>query len=132
MLRDITIGQYYPSDSILHQLDPRVKLMGTLVYVLSLFFFRGVSGFLAVTLGLAVLIRLSGVPVGYMVKGLKAIAVILILTGMFNLLLTPGEPLISFGGVGGLWLMEDMLIRSNSPWKKLNGFFGRWMGAMRI
>ena len=99
MLRDITIGQYYPSDSILHQLDPRVKLMGTLVYVLSLFFFRGVSGFLAVTLGLAVLIRLSGVPVGYMVKGLKAIAVILILTGMFNLLLTPGERLISFGAV---------------------------------
>lgn len=99
MLRDITIGQYYPSDSILHQLDPRVKLMGTLVYVLSLFFFRGVSGFLAVTLGLAVLIRLSRVPVGYMVKGLKAIAVILILTGMFNLLLTPGEPLISFGAV---------------------------------
>lgn len=97
MLRDITIGQYYPSDSVLHQLDPRVKLMGTLVYVLSLFFFRGLAGFLAVTLGLAVLIRLSKAPFRYMVKGLRAIAVILVLTGMFNLFLTPGEELAAFG-----------------------------------
>ncbi len=97
MLRDITIGQYYPSDSILHKLDPRVKLLGTLVYVLSLFFFRGAAGFAAVTLGLAALIRLSKVPLRYMVKGLKAIGVILVLTGMFNLFLTPGEPLASFG-----------------------------------
>ena len=57
MIRDITIGQYYPSNSIIHRLDPRVKLMGTLVYVLSLFIFRGIPGFLAVTAGLAVLIR---------------------------------------------------------------------------
>ncbi|MCI9176714.1 MAG: energy-coupling factor transporter transmembrane protein EcfT [Lachnospiraceae bacterium] len=97
MLRDITIGQYYPSDSVLHKLDPRVKLMGTLVYVLSLFFFRGAAGFAAVTLGLAGMIHLSKVPFRYMVKGLKSIAVILVLTGLFNLFLTPGEPLASFG-----------------------------------
>ena len=97
MLRDITIGQYYPSDSVLHKLDPRVKLMGTLVYVLSLFFFRGAAGFAAVTLELAGMIHLSKVPFRYMVKGLKSIAVILVLTGLFNLFLTPGEPLASFG-----------------------------------
>lgn len=96
MIRDITIGQYYPSNSIIHRLDPRVKLMGTLVYVLSLFIFRGIPGFLAVTAGLAVLIRCSKVPFGYMVKGLKAIAVILVITAAFNLFLTPGEPLVSF------------------------------------
>lgn len=44
MIRDITIGQYYPANSIIHKLDPRVKLMGTLFYVLSLFIFRGLQG----------------------------------------------------------------------------------------
>lgn len=96
MIRDITIGQYYPSGSILHRLDPRVKLMGTLAYVLSLFIFRGIVGFAAATVGLIALVKLSKVPFGYMVKGLKAIMVVLVITAIFNLLLTPGEPLASF------------------------------------
>lgn len=96
MLRDITIGQYYPSNSIIHRLDSRVKLVGTLAYVLSLFFFRNVLGFAAVTLGLAVLVKLSKVPFHYIVKGLKAIMIILVMTGLFNVFLTPGEPLLSF------------------------------------
>ena len=95
MIRDITIGQYYPSNSIIHRLDPRVKLMGTLTYVLSLFLFRGLAGFAAVTAGLAAVVKLSKVPFRYMVKGLKAIAAILAITVMFNLFLTPGEPLVS-------------------------------------
>ncbi len=64
MIRDITIGQYYPSGSILHRLDPRVKLMGTLAYVLSLFIFRGIVGFAAATVGLIALVKLSKVPFG--------------------------------------------------------------------
>lgn len=96
MIRDITIGQYYPSKSFLHSLDPRVKLMGTLIYVLSLFLFRGPAGLAAVTLGLIALVWLSHVPFRYMVKGLKAIWVILIMTAMFNLFRTPGEPVVSF------------------------------------
>lgn len=96
MLRDITIGQYYPADSIIHKLDPRTKLMATLVYILSLFLFRNVAGFAAVTLWLLLVIRMSKVPFGYMVKGLKAIVIILIITVVFNLFLTPGETLISF------------------------------------
>ncbi|EOS24536.1 hypothetical protein C806_02047 [Lachnospiraceae bacterium 3-1] len=96
MIRDITIGQYYPSNSIIHKLDPRVKLMGAFVYVLSLFIFRGIAGFAAVTIGLAVLIWFSKVPFRYMVKGLKAIVVILAITAIFNLFLTPGKPLVSF------------------------------------
>lgn len=96
MLRDITIGQYYPADSIIHKLDPRTKLMATLVYILSLFLFRNVAGFAAVTLWLLLVIRMSKVPFGYMVKGLKAIVIILVITVVFNLFLTPGETLISF------------------------------------
>ena len=96
MLRDITIGQYYPAESVIHKLDPRTKLMATLVYILSLFLFRNVAGFAAVTFWLLLVIRMSKVPFGYMVKGLKAIVIILVITVVFNLFLTPGETLISF------------------------------------
>lgn len=96
MLRDITIGQYYPADSVIHKLDPRTKLMATLVYILSLFVFRNVAGFAAVTLALAVIILLSKVPFGFMVKGLRAIVIILVITAVFNLFLTPGEALVAF------------------------------------
>jgi len=96
MLRDITIGQYYPADSVIHKLDPRTKLMGALLYIVSLFVFRGVAGFAAVTLTLIFIIALSKVPFGYMVRGLKAIVVILVITIVFNLFLTPGEPLVEF------------------------------------
>ena len=71
MLRDITIGQYYPADSVLHKLDPRTKLMATMIYILSLFVFRNLAGFAAVTAGLLAVVLLSKVPVGYMVKGLN-------------------------------------------------------------
>ena len=96
MLRDITIGQYYPADSVIHKLDPRTKLMATLIYILSLFVFRNVAGFAAVTLALVFIIVLSEVPFGFMVKGLKAIVIILIITALFNLFLTPGDALVTF------------------------------------
>lgn len=91
MLRDITLGQYYPADSIIHKLDPRIKLMGAFVYILSLFMFRGVIGFAVVTAALLTVIHLSKVPFSYMVKGLKAIVVLMVITALFNLFLTPGE-----------------------------------------
>ncbi len=96
MLRDITIGQYYPGDSVIHKLDPRTKLMATLIYILSLFVFRNVAGFAAVTFALVFIIVLSQVPFGFMVKGLKAIVIILIITALFNLFLTPGDALVTF------------------------------------
>lgn len=96
MLRDITIGQYYPADSVIHKLDPRVKLMGTLAYLLSLFLFRGIVGFIVVTLGLILLIKLSKIPFKYMVKGLKAIVIILVFTAFLHLFLTKGEVLAEF------------------------------------
>ena len=96
MLRDITIGQYYPANSVIHRLDPRVKLMGVLSFVVSLFVFRGLAGFVSVTLALVLIIHLSKVPFDYMVRGLKPIVVILLITVIFNLFLTPGEPLVEF------------------------------------
>lgn len=94
MLRDITIGQYYPADSVIHKTDPRVKLLAVVIYVVSLFTFRNAAGFIFVTIVLAGIIKLSKVPFHFMVKGLKAIVIVLIITAVFNLFMTPGEPLI--------------------------------------
>ena len=49
MLRDITLGQYYPADSVVHKLDPRVKLFATMIYIIALFTFRGILGFAIIT-----------------------------------------------------------------------------------
>lgn len=88
MIRDITIGQYYPADSLIHRLDPRVKLFGTMLFLIAVFSFRGIAGFALITIFLAGVIKLSKVPFRYMVKGLKAIWVLMALTAFFNLFLT--------------------------------------------
>lgn len=96
MLRDITIGQYYPTGSVIHRMDPRVKLSGTLIFLISVFVYQGIVGFLIVTLFLAGVIGISRVPFRYMIKGLRAIMVLMLITALFNLFLTPGEVLVSF------------------------------------
>lgn len=90
MIRDITIGQYYPAKSILHRLDPRVKLVSTLLYLISLFLFKSIPGYLVATLFLACIIRISKVPFKFIVKGLKPIMILLMFTVVFNLFLTRG------------------------------------------
>ncbi|MGN0350412.1 MAG: energy-coupling factor transporter transmembrane component T family protein [Roseburia sp.] len=96
MLRDITLGQYYPADSVIHKLDPRVKLFGTMVFIVSLFCFKGIVAFILATVFLIAVIKASKVPFKFMVKGLKAIMVLMLITAVFNLFLTPGDVLISF------------------------------------
>lgn len=96
MLRDITIGQYYPTGSVIHRMDPRVKLFGTLVFLISVFVYQGIVGLAVVTVFLAGVIGVSRVPFGYMVRGLRAIMVLMLITALFNLFLTPGELLVSF------------------------------------
>ncbi|MDO4344519.1 MAG: energy-coupling factor transporter transmembrane component T [Eubacteriales bacterium] len=94
MIRDITIGQYYPADSVIHRLDPRTKLVGTLVFIVSLFLFKSFAAYVVATVFLAGVIKASKVPFKFMVKGLKAIMVLLMITVVFNLFLIPGTPLV--------------------------------------
>ena len=96
MLKDITIGQYYPGHSIIHKLDPRVKLLGTLVFIVSLFAFGSVSSYIAATAALGIVIALSGVPLSYIMRGLKAIFILMVITALFNLFLTPGTEIVRF------------------------------------
>ena len=94
MIRDITIGQYYQADSVIHRLDPRVKLMGTLIFVISLFLGSNIWLYLVVAAFLAIVIALSKIPLKFIVKGLKAIVILIVISAAFNLFLTPGTPLI--------------------------------------
>lgn len=96
MLREVTIGQYYPVDSLLHRLDPRVKLLGTVFFLISLFVVKSWIMYGLAALVLAVLIKLSRVPFRFMTRGLKSIVFLLLLSVSFNLFLTPGETLVQF------------------------------------
>ena len=94
MLRDITLGQYYQADSLLHRLDCRVKLVGTLLFIISLFVVDNFPGYALAAVFLAVCIRLSKVPFRFMIKGMKAIVFLMLFAVVFNLFLTPGTPVV--------------------------------------
>ncbi len=83
MLRDITLGQYYQAQSVVHRLDPRVKLGGTILFIISLFFFRSFLGYGIAIILLAAVIKLSMVPVNFMVKAMKSILMLLMITVVF-------------------------------------------------
>lgn len=95
MIRDITIGQYYPADSILHKLDPRVKLFATLVYILTIFLAKTVWQYALITLVVIAVIRLSKVPFRFMVKGIKPIMFVIIFAFLMNIFFTRGTPIFS-------------------------------------
>lgn len=97
MIRDITLGQYYAASSVIHRLDPRVKIAGTFVYLVMLFFIKDFTGFLFVTLCLAALIRASRVPLKFILKGMKPIMFILVFTFCINIFLYKGTVLWQFG-----------------------------------
>lgn len=115
MIRDITLGQYYPADSILHRLDPRTKIIGTFVFIISLFISQTVIGYLIAFTFLASMIKLSKVPLKFILKGLKAIMMIIIFTVILNIFLTPGEEIFRFWKltvtIEGLQIAAFMAIR---------------------
>ena len=94
MIREMTLGQYYKADSVIHRLDPRVKLMGTLIFIISLFMGMNIWIYAVVTVALAVVIKMSRIPLKFMVRGLKSIVILIIISAVFNLFLTPGDVLI--------------------------------------
>ena len=91
MIRDITIGQYYPAESPVHRLDPRVKIVCTLLFLVSLFIQNSLIGYVIATIFLGCVIHLSRVPLKYIVKGLKPVVILLLFTVVMNLFLTRGR-----------------------------------------
>lgn len=115
MLRDITLGQYYQTDSVIHRLDPRVKLVTTLCFIISLFIVDNWVGYVIAGLFLLMAIKLSKVPFKFMIRGMKSIIFLLLVAVIFNLFLTPGEPLVTFWKITitreGLRLAVFMAVR---------------------
>lgn len=115
MLKDITLGQYYRTESIIHRIDPRVKIVGTLVFMLSLFIFNNFICYAICGIFLFTIIALSKVPIKFMLKGMKAIFLLMLLTVVYNLFLTPGTEIFRWGFIKitkeGLSSAACMLIR---------------------
>ena len=96
MLKDITLGQYFPGTSLAHRLDPRTKLLLTVIYIVALFCAKSFFSYLLIALVLFTCIKVSGVAPKALVRGLKPILFIICFTAVLNLFYTPGETLASF------------------------------------
>ena len=96
MLKDITLGQYFPGNSLAHRLDPRTKLILTVLYIVILFCAKGFVSYGVVALLLLTGVKVSGVAPRALVRGLKPILFIICFTAVLNLFYTPGEALASF------------------------------------
>lgn len=99
MIRDITIGQYYPAQSPIHRLDPRVKIVCTLIFLISLFVQNSVLGYALAFVFLACMIHVSKVPAKFIGKGLKPIVILLLFTVAMNLFLTRGGAVLFHWGI---------------------------------
>ena len=98
-MKDITIGQYYQVDSLIHRLDPRVKLFGTFMYIIGLFVAGNILGYAISTAFLLAVIIMSKVPFKRMLKGIKSILFILVFSGAFTMLFTVGDHMLVQWGI---------------------------------
>lgn len=94
MLKDITLGQYFPGNSPVHRLDSRTKLLVLILYIVALFMANGVVGYLLVAAFLAITVYISKIPLKSIVRGMKPLLMILIFTGILNLFFTEGTTVI--------------------------------------
>ena len=97
MLKDITIGQHYPSNSVIHKLDARIKLIATLVFMISLFIINKFWPYAIVLVSLMGVIKLSSIPTKFILKGLKPLRWITIFTFVINVFFLPGDIIWSLG-----------------------------------
>ena len=102
MLKDITLGQFFPGDTFIHRLDPRTKLIAVILYIVALFNAKGVVTYAMVMAVLVLCILVSRVPFRSLTRGLKPIYIIVAFTAIMNLFFTSGTPL----GTG--WLLSHI------------------------
>lgn len=116
MLKDITLGQYFPGNSVVHRLDPRTKLLLLIVYIVALFLAKSWVSYGIMLLVLVLVVKVSTIPPKSIVKGMKPLVMILVFTGLLNLFFTQeGETLVAFWGLaittGGLERAFFMVVR---------------------
>jgi len=107
MIKNITVGQYIPGDSFIHNLDPRIKIIFTAFFVILLFMVNKLSGYIFIMAFLVLSIYISRIPLKFVFRGLKPIVFIIFITILANALFTPGEVIWSYGIISitkeGLW-----------------------------
>ena len=104
MLKDITLGQFFPGDSFIHRLDPRTKLIMVVVYIVALFLASNWLGYGIVIAFLAVCIKISTIPLKSITRGLKPVMMIVAFTGILNLFFTPGtHEIVNIFGFSLTW-----------------------------
>ena len=109
MLNDITLGQYFPGDSHVHRMDPRMKLILTIVYIVGVFVISNLPGYLLALGFLYLVVRVSGIKFDYLVKGIKPLRFILLFTFILNLFFVAGEtPIFDFG----FWTLTKEALRN--------------------
>ena len=114
-LKDITLGQYFPGNSILHRLDPRTKILLTAMYIVALFLAKQLVGYGIMMVVLASAIAVSKVKLKTIFRGLKPIMMIIVITAFLNLFWTPGQTIWKWGflnlTVEGIWSAIFMVLR---------------------
>ena len=96
MLKDITLGQYFPGNSVAHRLDPRTKLILTVLYIVGLFTAKSFVSYGLMVALLVFSVKVSGVKPKALFRGLKPVLIIICFTAVLNLFYTPGEELVHF------------------------------------
>ena len=97
MIRDITLGQYYPGGSMIHKLDARTKIIATMVYIVAVFVVKDFLGFAMLLLALAFAIAASRVPLKFILRGLKPIFFLIAFTFLLNMFMVQGDPIFEWG-----------------------------------
>ncbi len=97
MLKNITIGQHFPGNSTIHQLDPRVKIISVFLFILSLFFISSFYPYILVLVFMSSIILISKVPLSYILKGLKPLIFLILLTFTINVFMTKGVVMFTIG-----------------------------------
>ena len=103
MIRDITLGQYYSADSLIHRIDPRVKIAAVLLFVVELFLVKSFTGFAVCAGALALTVILSKVPLKFILRGLKPVLLILLFTFFLNMFMVPGHVVWQLGFLKVTW-----------------------------
>ena len=115
MLKDITLGQYYPSESVVHKLDPRTKILLTFLFIILIFLIKSLYGFVLLGIITVLLSKIAKIPIKFLIKGLKPLVIIMVFTSVLNLFLTEGEIIWQFYFLTltkeGLYLSVFMLVR---------------------
>ena len=115
MITDITLGQYLPGNSPLHRLDPRTKIILTLLYMVSLFVISSIHGFLLVCVLMLGVLKMSGIPLKFILKSIKPLYFFVIFTAVLNIFMTDGTYLFHYGwfhiSLEGIYTTVTMSLR---------------------